>query len=258
MQQYARQHRLPLDVMRFLVEVTDRRPPLPGEAVPAGAPALEPAPDGGVYVNGLTLEGEGDRFTPAGLACERCAARSAGCSRSVVGLPAGATPAPPPPGVHVDLLHATRPRSIAGARWDAEDGCLRESLPGCLRQPLPALLIKPVTAERHAAALAAGDLYTCPVYTNGMRANVRGRGKVWEEPTTSPVGPTVHAPGLALAWATLGFCCRVDAQGFHSVFLPLVQVYSPLIAQFTLRTREPPSKWVLASVALLLQDETAA
>lgn len=59
MQQYARQHRLPLDVMRYLVEVTDRRPPLPGEAVPTDGLALEPAPDGGVYVHGLTLEGEG-------------------------------------------------------------------------------------------------------------------------------------------------------------------------------------------------------
>lgn len=39
---------------------------------------------------------------------------------------------------------------------------------------------------------------------------------------------------------------------------PGIQVYSPLVAQVTLKTREPPSKWVLASVALLLQDEFAA
>jgi dynein heavy chain, axonemal len=32
-------------------------------------------------------------------------------------------------------------------------------------------------------------------------------------------------------------------------------VYSPLISVFTLRTAEAPQKWVLASVALLLQDE---
>ncbi|GAB4813657.1 hypothetical protein N2152v2_000703 [Parachlorella kessleri] len=32
-------------------------------------------------------------------------------------------------------------------------------------------------------------------------------------------------------------------------------VYSPLISVFTLRTKEPASKWTLASVALLMQDE---
>ena len=36
-----------------------------------------------------------------------------------------------------------------------------------------------------------------------------------------------------------------------------LQVYSPVVATFTLKTREPPSKWVLASAALLLQDELA-
>jgi dynein heavy chain len=33
--------------------------------------------------------------------------------------------------------------------------------------------------------------------------------------------------------------------------------YSPLAGVFTLRTNAPPSKWVLASVALLMQDELA-
>ena len=47
MQQYARLHRLPLDVMRFTVEVTGRQ---------AGG-VTEPAPDGGMYIHGLTLEG---------------------------------------------------------------------------------------------------------------------------------------------------------------------------------------------------------
>jgi dynein heavy chain len=32
-------------------------------------------------------------------------------------------------------------------------------------------------------------------------------------------------------------------------------VYSPLVSVFTLRTAEASQKWVLASVALLLQDE---
>jgi hypothetical protein len=43
-------------------------------------------------------------------------------------------------------------------------------------------------------------------------------------------------------------------------FLPLaaaLQVYSAIVSTFTLKTREPPSKWVLASTALLLQDDLA-
>jgi hypothetical protein len=36
-----------------------------------------------------------------------------------------------------------------------------------------------------------------------------------------------------------------------------LQVYSAIVSTFTLKTREPPSKWVLASTALLLQDELA-
>ena len=140
LQQYARTRRLPLDELRFLVEVTGRQP--------EGLQAEPPRQDGGVYVHGLTLE---------------------------------------------------------GARWDAADGCLRDSAPGQLRHALPVLLVRPVTADAFAAAVAAGDLYLCPVYANGQRANV----------------------------------------------------YSPLVSTFTLRTRDPPSKWVLASTALLLQDELA-
>ncbi len=34
-------------------------------------------------------------------------------------------------------------------------------------------------------------------------------------------------------------------------------VYSPIVSMFTLRTAEPAHKWVLASVALLLQDDLA-
>lgn len=34
-------------------------------------------------------------------------------------------------------------------------------------------------------------------------------------------------------------------------------VYCPIVSMFTLKTIEPPSKWVLASVAILLQDELA-
>jgi dynein heavy chain len=138
MQAYARSRGLPLDELRFLVEVTGKAP----EALDA------PAPDGGMYVHGLTLE---------------------------------------------------------GARWEPADNCLRDSAPGQLRQALPVLLVRPVAAEEYSRALAAGDLYLCPVYANGQRANV----------------------------------------------------YSPLVATFTLRSADAPAKWVLASTALLLQDETA-
>ena len=93
----------------------------------------------------------------------------------------------------------------AGARWDAEEGCLCDSLPGCFRQALPALLIRPVTADVYQGAVAQGDLYLAPVDDNSPRANV----------------------------------------------------YSPVVSTFTLKTKEPPSKWVLASAALLLQDEAA-
>lgn len=107
MQQFARQRRLPLDDVRFVVEVTGKQPEALSEA----------APDGGMYIHGLTLE---------------------------------------------------------GARWDAQDDCLRDSLPNQLRQALPVLLVRPLTAQAHQAALAAGNLYLCPVYANGQRANVRG------------------------------------------------------------------------------------
>lgn len=34
-------------------------------------------------------------------------------------------------------------------------------------------------------------------------------------------------------------------------------VYSPAVSNFTLKTAEPAHKWVLASVAILLQDDLA-
>lgn len=146
--------------------------------------------------------------------------------------------------------------TLEAARWDAEAGCLADSLPGQLRQvrwcclalvshitrrsrremegcatesaaqqccftsyvcwscrsraptsqALPVLHIRPVTSEAYAEAVAAGNLYLCPVYVNGQRANV----------------------------------------------------YSSIVSTFALRTAEPPAKWTLRSAALLLQDETAA
>ena len=92
-----------------------------------------------------------------------------------------------------DHCHA-HPPSPAGARWDAEQGCLRDSLPNQLRQALPVLLIRPVTAEVYQAALQAGDLYLCPLYTNMQRANVSS------QPDRQPLPP-------AVGWAVPGMHC---------------------------------------------------
>lgn len=137
MQTYARANKLPLDVMKFMTEVTRYASP---EQLPEAAPL-------GVYVHGLVLE---------------------------------------------------------GARWDREDGCLRESKPNELHPPMPVIWVKPVTSDQFELA----GYYECPVYTNMQRANV----------------------------------------------------YSPIVSNFTLRTsgEDDKAKWVLASVALLLQDDLAA
>lgn len=88
---------------------------------------------------------------------------------------------------------------LEGARWDREEGCLKDSHPNELHHVMPVLQVKPVTTEQYTLA----GYYSCPVYTNMQRANV----------------------------------------------------YSPLCSMFTLRTKEEAHKWVLASVALLLQDD---
>ncbi len=132
MQTYARANKLPLDVMKFMIEVTRFNGP---EQI------TEPAPLG-VYIHGLILE---------------------------------------------------------GARWDREEGVLKESNPNELHPPLPVLQVKPVTSDQY----ITDGYYQCPVYVNMQRANV----------------------------------------------------YSPVVSSFTLKTADPPHKWILASVACLLQDE---
>eukprot|EP00879_Flechtneria_rotunda_P021343 GHRR01022494.1.p1 GENE.GHRR01022494.1~~GHRR01022494.1.p1 ORF type:complete len:925 (+),score=321.59 GHRR01022494.1:1101-3875(+) len=91
---------------------------------------------------------------------------------------------------------------LEGARWDKEEGVLKDSLPNELHQALPVIQVKPVTTEQYSLE----GYYVCPVYTNMQRANV----------------------------------------------------YSPAVSSFTLRTADAPHKWVLASVALLLQDDLAS
>ncbi|MEW5298846.1 MAG: hypothetical protein WDW36_001923 [Sanguina aurantia] len=91
---------------------------------------------------------------------------------------------------------------LEGARWDKEEGVLKESKPNDLHPIMPIIQVKPVTSDDYNLE----GYYLCPVYTNMQRANV----------------------------------------------------YSPVVSNMTLRTNEPTSKWVLASVALLLQDDLAA
>lgn len=144
------------------------------------------------------------------------------------------------------LVLADHPRLLrrrpcpAGARWDAKQGCLADSLPGQLRQALPVLHIRPVTAEQHAAAVATGELYLCPVYTNMQRANVSRAGEPWARWRWKHDRYPVHSHKLPPLAAP-----------------PAAQVYSPIVGVLPLRTRQPPAKWTLASVALLLQDELA-
>ncbi|KAL3144988.1 Dynein alpha chain, flagellar outer arm [Trebouxia sp. C0010 RCD-2024] len=90
---------------------------------------------------------------------------------------------------------------LEGARWDKEDGVLKDSLPNQLHPALPVIQVVPVTIDQYSLE----GYYSCPVYTNMQRANV----------------------------------------------------YSPIVSQFTMKTDEPSHKWVLASVAVLLQDELA-
>ena len=133
MQTYARANRLPLDIMKFMTEVTS----MSVEQVTAAAPL-------GVYIHGVVLE---------------------------------------------------------GARWDREEGVLRESNPNELHPSMPVIQVCPVTADKFITT----GYYLCPVYQNMQRANV----------------------------------------------------YSAMVSVFTLKTADKDSKWTLASVALLLQDELA-
>ena len=55
--------------------------------------------------------------------------------------------------------------------------------------------------------------------------------------------------------------CTTILSAHYAHTLPLAptlqraNVYSPIVSMFTLRTNDPPHKWTLASVAMLLQDE---
>lgn len=52
---------------------------------------------------------------------------------------------------------------------------------------------------------------------------------------------------------------KYTTQGYYVcpvyVNMQRANVYSPIVSTFTLRTKDAPSKWTLASVSLLMQDE---
>ena len=57
---------------------------------------------------------------------------------------------------------------LEGARWDREEGCLKDSNPNDLHPVLPIIQVVPVTADE----FVTQGYYQCPVYTNMQRANV--------------------------------------------------------------------------------------
>jgi dynein heavy chain len=57
---------------------------------------------------------------------------------------------------------------LEGARWDRDEGCLKDSKPNELHPVMPVIIIKPVTTED----FVTEGYYQCPVYTNMQRANV--------------------------------------------------------------------------------------
>ena len=94
--------------------------------------------------------------------------------------------------------------TMEGARWDVQEGTVKDSNPKELRCLLPVINVIPVTTDKYDVT----GYYKCPVYMNMQRANV----------------------------------------------------YSAQVSTFTLKhpPDQPPVKWTLASVALLMQDELAA
>jgi dynein heavy chain len=73
-----------------------------------------------------------------------------------------------------------------------------------------------------------------------------------------PTAPRAFAPNNQVRPVTAD---AMDTAGTYAcpvyVNMQRANVYSPAVSTFTLRCAEDPAKWVLASVALLLQDDLA-
>ena len=104
MQTYARQHKLPLDVMKFRTDVTTKSVEQITEAAPVGC-----------YIHGEQLQ-QYDLF----WTCKVTVAKAQVA--------------------HIALLLGAG-LCLEGARWDKEDGVLKDSLPNQLHPALPVLQV---------------------------------------------------------------------------------------------------------------------
>lgn len=245
MQTYARAHKLPLDVMRFVTDVTSKT-----VEQARGKRALQGLGAGGGGRRQGWSEGRG-----GGPGHPSWWWRWHG--RHWRGLtPAHAYVAPLAPHVQVTepaplgcYIHGL---VLEGARWDREDGCLKDSAPGELHQAMPVIQVR--GGELHVRS--GPPLVAC------VRAQALDRAV--------PLSPPLNQPHIRnRAACTPATACQVrpvtaDALDLSGCYqcpvytnMQRANVYSPAVSTFTLRTSEPAHKWVLASVALLLQDDLA-
>lgn len=144
--------------------------------------------------------------------------------------------------------------TLEAARWDAEAGCLADSLPGQLRQVgqgdcrlkhAAVHSISQATRMKYLAGVAASCMRSC------LLTRLLPHLPPWQALPVLHIRPvTSEAYAEAVAAGDLALI-PVYVNGQRA------SVYSPAAAQFTLRTTDPPAKWTLRSAALLLQDETA-
>ncbi|KAG7199558.1 hypothetical protein KM043_014169 [Ampulex compressa] len=71
---------------------------------------------------------------------------------------------------------------LEGARWDAEEHCLKRSHPKILMEELPILTIIPIASHR----LKLQNTFKTPVYTTSDRRNAMGVGMVFEANLATP------------------------------------------------------------------------
>lgn len=124
---------------------------------------------------------------------------------------------------------------LEGARWDNLMNSLVNARLKELFFEMPLIHIKAITKDKQELR----NVYECPIYRtryvlyrNGMRASKRKRKRLKKN-------------------------CSIFEQLFHSIFFIPLSVFSlrgpTYIWTFNLKTREKPSKWILAGVAIVLQ-----